>query len=279
MESIINNLSNTLNINPDDLTFILICAAIFLVTLILAIFIKDEVPEAEVAEPEEEGHEALEEAVQTEKLEPADLEEIQGKVEQEIEAAQEVVSEPAAEFTAKTETEDAQTVSIVETRVEPEAPPAIPQEIEEKVAEETVEQQVEEAPKESLFSRLRKGLSKTRTGFIDKLDAIISRTEIDDEIWDDFEETLVMADLGVTTTMKLREDVEREIESNSITDPHEIKTILKAKILTILKESEGGAVSPQTKPFVMMVAGVNGAWVRRRLSASYQTNSRMRIRR
>ncbi len=67
-----------------------------------------------------------------------------------------------------------------------------------------------------------------------------------------------MADLGVTTTMKLREDVEREIESNSITDPHEIKNILKSKILEILKESEGAAVHPDTKPFIMMVAGVNG---------------------
>lgn len=256
MESIINNLSSTLNMNPQDLTFILICAVIFLVTLILAIFVKDEVPE--VSEPEEDSSQAAEDAVVAEQLQPADLEEIQGKVEQQTEVSEEVVSEPAPEFVAKTEPRESEAAPKVEVKVEPVVPPQIPQEIVEEVTEEQPDEQIEEAPKESFFSRLRKGLSKTRTGFIDKLDAIISRTEIDDEIWKDFEETLVMADLGVTTTMKLREDVEREIESNSITDPHEIKNILKAKILAILKESEGGAVSPQTKPFVMMVAGVNG---------------------
>lgn len=123
------------------------------------------------------------------------------------------------------------------------------------VAEEAVQEQVPvEAEPETVFSRLRKGLSKTQTGLFGKLDGIFSRSEIDQETWDEFEESLISSDIGVSTTMKLRE----VISGSNLKDPSEIKDALKAEILNILKNAEGGISEFKAKPAVMMVAGVNG---------------------
>src|SRR5690606_6117048 len=88
---------------------------------------------------------------------------------------------------------------------EPEPAPA--PEVPAPAPEPEPEPVVEEVPetKEGLFARLRKGLSKTHTGFLGKLGEVISNREINDDLWDEFEETLIMADLGMGTTMKLRE--------------------------------------------------------------------------
>ena len=110
------------------------------------------------------------------------------------------------------------------------------------------------AEPESVFSRLRKGLSKTQTGLFGKLDGIFSKNEIDQDTWDEFEESLISSDIGVGTTMKLRE----KISAGNLNSPAEIKDSLKAEILGILKNAEGGISATNSKPTVVMVAGVNG---------------------
>lgn len=118
----------------------------------------------------------------------------------------------------------------------------------------------EEAPetKEGLFARLRKGLSKTHSGFLGKLGEVISNREINDDLWDEFEETLIMADLGMGTTMKLRERVESRLKKKSLSDSGAITEALKEEILAILKSAEAKPLSIPEKPFVIMIAGVNG---------------------
>ncbi len=125
----------------------------------------------------------------------------------------------------------------------------------EQVVEEVVEEPAPApAEPETVISRLRKGLSKTQTGLFGKLDGIFSRSEIDQETWDEFEESLISSDIGVNTTMKLRE----VISGSNLNDPSEIKDALKEEILKILKNAEGGISEFKAKPTVMMVAGVNG---------------------
>jgi fused signal recognition particle receptor len=119
---------------------------------------------------------------------------------------------------------------------------------------ETVEEPQAVSEAESVFSRLRKGLSKTQTGLFGKLDGIFSRNEIDQETWDEFEESLISSDIGVSTTMKLRE----VIAGSGLKSPSEIKSALKTEILNILKNAEGGISELKTKPTVVMVVGVNG---------------------
>jgi fused signal recognition particle receptor len=130
-------------------------------------------------------------------------------------------------------------------------------------AESTIpEEKIEEEPEETeagLFSRLRAGLSRTQAGLLGKLDEMLSiRKEIDDSLWDDFEETLVTADLGVGTTMKLRSDIESKLSKKALRNPMLIKEALREEILRVLKSAEGQPLALNVKPFVIMVAGVNG---------------------
>lgn len=123
-------------------------------------------------------------------------------------------------------------------------------------------EKIEEEPEETaagLFSRLRAGLSRTQAGLLGKLDEMLSiRKEVDDSLWDDFEETLVTADLGVGTTMKLRSEIENKLSKKALHNPMPIKEALREEILRVLKNAEGQPLALNLKPFVIMVAGVNG---------------------
>lgn len=141
--------------------------------------------------------------------------------------------------------------------VEPELPS--PVEVSEARVEEVSQPAMEQETKQSLFSRLRLGLSKTQAGLLGKLDEILSlKKEIDDDLWDDFEETLVMADLGIGTTMKLRSRIERELSSKGRKEPMDIKNALREELVRILKGAQGKKLRFDKRPFVIMVAGVNG---------------------
>jgi fused signal recognition particle receptor len=125
---------------------------------------------------------------------------------------------------------------------------------------EVAEKRVEEVPetKESLFSRLRSGLSKTQVGLVGKLDEILSSGEINEDLWDEFEEALITADLGVGTTLKLRQRIEEKLSKKSLRDPKAIMNTLKQECLEILKKAEGKPIKIESKPFVIIIAGVNG---------------------
>ncbi len=125
---------------------------------------------------------------------------------------------------------------------------------------EVREKTVEEVPetKESLFSRLRSGLSKTQVGLVGKLDEILSGREIDEDLWDEFEEALITADLGVGTTLKLRQRIQEKLSKKSRRDPKAIMNTLKQECLEILKKAEGKPIKIESKPFVIIIAGVNG---------------------
>jgi len=131
--------------------------------------------------------------------------------------------------------------------------------VEEEIRVKPVESPLEpQESKERLFSRLRSGLSKTQVGLLGKLDSILSRKEVDSDLWDDFEETLITADIGVGTTMKLRQEIEGKLTKKSLSDPRVIREALKEESLNILKKAEGSHMNIDAKPFVVIIAGVNG---------------------
>ena len=131
--------------------------------------------------------------------------------------------------------------------------------VEEEIRVKPVESPLEpQESKERLFSRLRSGLSKTQVGLLGKLDSILSRKEVDSDLWDDFEETLITADIGVGTTMKLRQEIEGKLTRKSLSDPRVIREALKEESLNILKKAEGSHMNIDAKPFVVIIAGVNG---------------------
>jgi fused signal recognition particle receptor len=143
--------------------------------------------------------------------------------------------------------------TAVEAEIEP-----VPEHAEDSRVKEPVSPQNIKA---SLFGRLQQRLSKTRSSFVYRLDTLfLGRKEIDQELFDDLEEILITADLGVATTYELLDEVRKEIKRKSLKDPQTLKSVLQGKILTYLQESVEPAemVMPDSGPFVIMVVGVNG---------------------
>lgn len=109
----------------------------------------------------------------------------------------------------------------------------------------------------SLFSKIKSGLQKTKESFIKKIDIVInSFTKIDDELIEELEEQLIMADVGVSTSEKICSILRDKIKEYGLTEVSQIKSILKEIITDILKGDN--SIHIQSKPTVVLVIGVNG---------------------
>ena len=109
-----------------------------------------------------------------------------------------------------------------------------------------------------LFKRLKEQMGKTRGGFVRQIDQILlGHREIDSELLDDLEETLIMADMGVTTVQDIFEQLRREIKKKEFQDPAVLRERLKKRITDLLKVSSSPITWTPT-PFVVLVIGVNG---------------------
>ena len=111
---------------------------------------------------------------------------------------------------------------------------------------------------------LDKGLEKTRQGLFSKLARAISgKSKVDDEVLDGIEEALISSDVGVDTTVKIIDRIEKRIARNKYVSSDELNTILKDEIASLLTESNTVELSDfeipaGKKPYVIMVVGVNG---------------------
>ena len=111
--------------------------------------------------------------------------------------------------------------------------------------------------KMGFFSKIKQGLQKTRDSIANGVNSVInSFTKIDEELFEELEETLVMSDIGVTTAGEICEKLRHKIKETGETDPNEIKGMLKEIIAEMLGENEG--LRLETKPSVILVIGVNG---------------------
>jgi len=114
---------------------------------------------------------------------------------------------------------------------------------------------------EGFFERLKKGLSKTHAGFVTQIDRLISgKKEIDEALLEELEEILITADLGTDTTYRLINDLHQRVGRSELVDPQRVKEYLRDSVLAILKTAESplDIDSVGTRPFVIMVVGVNG---------------------
>lgn len=107
------------------------------------------------------------------------------------------------------------------------------------------------------FSKIKEGLKKTRASISDSVNSIInSFTKIDEELFEELEEILVMSDIGVATATEICDTLRKKIKETGIKDPAEIKGLMKQIIADMLGEDEGLVL--ETKPSVILVIGVNG---------------------
>ena len=109
------------------------------------------------------------------------------------------------------------------------------------------------------FDRLKKGLAKTRETFTNKIEKpIIGYADIDDDLLDELEETLIMSDVGVKTTERLMADVRNGIKKKDINTPEDLKPFLVEKISEILSTGSDETRIASAGPTVLLVIGVNG---------------------
>ena len=107
------------------------------------------------------------------------------------------------------------------------------------------------------FGKIKEGLKKTRSSIIDGVNSIVnSFTKIDEDFFEELEEILVMADIGVNTATEICDLLRKKIKETGVTDPKEIKSMMKEIITEMLGEDEG--LKLDTKPSVILVIGVNG---------------------
>jgi len=108
-----------------------------------------------------------------------------------------------------------------------------------------------------IFNKIKQGLKKTRSSIVDNFNSIInSFTKIDEELFEELEELLIMSDMGVETSVQICDMMRKKIKEQGITDPTVIRSMMKEIIAEMLGEDEGLILN--TKPSVILVIGVNG---------------------
>jgi fused signal recognition particle receptor len=111
---------------------------------------------------------------------------------------------------------------------------------------------------------LDKSLEKSKTSFFSKLTkAVAGKSKVDDEVLDNLEEILVSSDVGVNTTLKIISRIEKRVSEDKYLGTDELNAILRDEIASLLSETNRGEetefiIPINTKPYVLMVVGVNG---------------------
>ena len=107
------------------------------------------------------------------------------------------------------------------------------------------------------FSKIAEGLKKTRDSMMGKVDKILnSFTKIDEELFEELEETLIMADVGTVTSTRICEQLRKKVKEKGLTDANDVRTLLKEIISEMLDGNED--LNLQTQPAIVLVIGVNG---------------------
>lgn len=110
------------------------------------------------------------------------------------------------------------------------------------------------------LEKLKSGLSKTRKDMSSKIEDVLSiYKKVDDELFDDLEDVLISADIGVSSTMKIIDRLKLRIKEERVSDSTEVKILLKDEIKNIMQESvENNEFLLEPHPSVILVVGVNG---------------------
>ena len=108
------------------------------------------------------------------------------------------------------------------------------------------------------FDKIKQGLSKTRDALSNTLGNVFSGfSEIDEDFYEELEESLILADLGVDTSVKAAELLRKKVKEDHLKTTEEAKTALKEILVQMLSQGDTG-LKMTTKPSVVLVIGVNG---------------------
>lgn len=109
----------------------------------------------------------------------------------------------------------------------------------------------------AVIKNLKEKLSKTKEGFVDKVNnLVLSSKTIDESFYEELEEILVSSDVGVNTSVELIEKIKLEVKQRKIKDPSEVKTLLQEEMINLLPKNL--ELDLNSKPSIIMIVGVNG---------------------
>ncbi len=159
--------------------------------------------------------------------------------------------------TAQPESETEQEETTTPQDTEPESSEIV-EEAQEEVAETEPEKEEQpEEKKKGFFQKLVSGLTKTRNSIADSFSSVFAANHIDEDFYEELEEILIMADMGVSTTMNILDELREQVKKQHIKEPKDCKELL----VSIIKEQmspEPNAYEYENKTSVVMVIGVNG---------------------
>jgi len=112
----------------------------------------------------------------------------------------------------------------------------------------------------NLLDRLKTGIQKTRSGLVDRLeDVLAGKKEIDAELLEELEYTLITADIGVSTVEDILERIRQRVDRKQTADAQEIRNLIREQLLDVLRASETPVRSVKQPHAVVVLVGVNGA--------------------
>lgn len=116
------------------------------------------------------------------------------------------------------------------------------------------------AAEPNLFDRLKAGIQKTRSGLVDRLEDVLSgHKQIDADLLEQLEYTLITADLGVRTVQDILERIRQRVDRTMTSDAAQIRALIREQLLEILRASETPIRIVSDPPAVVMIVGVNGS--------------------
>lgn len=116
----------------------------------------------------------------------------------------------------------------------------------------------EPKPTGGWFTRLKQGLARTRTALGDRLAGLLSRKQIDAELWEELETILITADVGVATTQQILRDITQQVDRQTLRDPQALVAAVRSALIDILTPCS----QPLTlthHPHTLLMVGINGA--------------------
>jgi fused signal recognition particle receptor len=125
---------------------------------------------------------------------------------------------------------------------------------------ESDELKSEAKSKNGIFDKFKRGLTKTRQNISNKIETLVKSTrKLDDDFWDELEEILIEADVGVPTSLELVKNVKAAAKKHKINEPEQVTALIRDEIKSLLETSENRLLINEQQPAVILVVGVNGA--------------------
>lgn len=112
---------------------------------------------------------------------------------------------------------------------------------------------------QGLFRRLVAGLEKTKEGFARRVEAVFSGRKVDEQLFEELEETLIQADCGIDTTLFLVDKLRERAAAEKISESSDLKAILVEEIVHLLQKGGNPLKEPGETPYVLLMVGVNGS--------------------